>query len=259
MRVKNHKRLQQIRDYIQENGYGSVEQLTQIFNVSSATVRRDLFELEKTGSIKRTHGGAHSKTPKLITYSTRDSINHKQKVAIARRAVEFIKEGDTIYLDPGTTVEQLSLQIRDQLNGKALTIVSSSLISFIHLTECENFRLILLSGYYDRLTKSFNGPTTMRMVTDIIIDKYFMATIGVVPGYGLTDSSQNDCEIKKAVLERAREVILLVDSSKFNARGLFLTAPLSKIDYLITDADIPAADRKMLKAADCEPVLATVA
>ncbi len=249
MRVKDVKRLNEMLEWINQEGYASVEQLSQHFGVSLATVRRDLLDLEKSDGVYRTHGGVYAQTLKLLNSVTRDQINHAEKSAIARKAVESLKPGDTIFLDPGSSIEQLALQIRETFNHEPLTVITSGHRAFLHLFELPEIHLILLGGHYYPETQSFAGPITMRAVSELMIDKYFMATIGIVPRFGLTDSSEADCEVKRQVLERAQEVILLADSSKFHTRGLFLTCPLGKVHQLITDEGLSAKDKTMVREA----------
>ena len=96
---------------------------------------------------------------------------------------------------------------------------------------------------------------TIRLIDNLVIDKYFMATIGIVPGYGLTEGSEHDCEIKRQILDRAREVILLADSSKFNTHGMFRSTPIERITRLISDNKISPAHLQFLHSNGLEPIL----
>jgi len=256
VRVKDLKRLEQIREVIGKQGYVSVETLSEEFEISLPTVRRDLKQLDCEGSICRTHGGAYAKTTPLLGYATRHTINHAEKLAISECAVGLVQPGETIYLDPGTTIEQLALRIGERFTKQPLTVVTPSVLAFKHLAECPSVQLILLGGQYNPQMQSFGGPIPQRAMAELIIDRYFLATIGVDPKYGLTDSSQSDCEVKKTALERARTVILLADSSKFHTYGRFPTVALSRVQTVISDGSLGSSERNWIRKAGIELILA---
>ena len=139
MRTKDPYRQAEIREYIKRKGYTSVEQLKQDFAISGATVRRDLGTLEQAGDVVRIYGGAYWRESETIHYSLRNKINSEAKLAIARKAAEFIEEGDTIFLDPGTTIEQLSTLIRTNCRQMKLTVLTTSLLAFTPLAGLRKY------------------------------------------------------------------------------------------------------------------------
>jgi DeoR/GlpR family transcriptional regulator of sugar metabolism len=236
------KRWEQLRGILTKDHVVRVEELTGQLGVSSATIRRDLGELEKLGELRRVYGGAVSTGGRLDEplFDDKTSVAAAEKRRIAEAAAEYIKTNDTIYLDGGSTVLELARLLKDRSN---ITIVTNSLRAAGELAG-RGPRLILVGGELRRLAQTTVGPLTRFMIQELHVDKAFMGTIGLSLDEGLTTTDPTEAYTKQLVMEHAREVILLADSSKAHKVSFTRAGRLEKVRVLITDR---LFDRKFAK------------
>ncbi|MCG3149329.1 MAG: Glucitol operon repressor [Verrucomicrobiae bacterium] len=236
------QRLDNLRELIRQTGVIRVEQLCRQLNVSPATVRRDLDELEKSGAIRRVHGGAVSVESRLDEplFDSKTSIAAKEKHRIAQAALALIGSDETIYLDGGSTVLELARLLRERTN---LTVVTNSLRAAIELSG-RGPRLILIGGELRRLSQTVVGPLSRHVLEGLHLDKAFMGTIGFALSEGLTTTEPSEAFTKELVMARSREVILLADSSKAGKVSFARAGTLENLHAVITDAGI---DQKFAK------------
>lgn len=238
------QRLDSLRDLIRQSGVIRIEQLCRQLNVSPATVRRDLDELEKSGAIRRVHGGAVSVESRLDEpmFDSKTSIAAKEKHRIAQAALALIGADETIYLDGGSTVLELARLLRERTN---LTVVTNSLRAAIELSS-RGPRLILIGGELRRLSQTVVGPLSRPVLEGLHLDKAFMGTIGFALKEGLTTTEPSEAFTKELVMERAREVILLADSSKAGKVSFARAGKLERLHAVITDAGLDTKFAKEL-------------
>lgn len=235
-------RQEKIIKLLNEKGEIQISELKERFTqVSTMTLRRDLNLLESNGLLIRTHGGAVS-MKKLTTeygeeddYSLRALENVEAKISIAQKAMAFLDNGRSIYLDAGSTIMQLSRLIPDE----PFSILTSSINIALELTKKRKITIYNTGGQLNHNSLSSTGPTSMSMLDFINIDIAFMAASGFTFENGFTCSSFFECELKKAVIQKAKKVIMLVDSSKFNKTLAFTFGHLSDLDILISDNGLP--------------------
>jgi len=230
------QRWEALREMIRQSGVIRVDDLCRRLHVSPATVRRDLDQLESTGAIHRVHGGAVSVESRLDEplFDDKASLAAREKHAIASAALRFVEKGDTIYLDGGSTVLELARLLRDRSN---VTVVTNSLRA-AHELAGHGPRLILIGGELRRLSQTVVGPLTRYVLNELHLDKAFMGTMGLSLREGLTTSEPGEAFTKELVMQRAREVILLADSSKVGKVTFARAGTLEKIHTLITDTKI---------------------
>ncbi len=154
-----------------------------------------------------------------------------EKQRIARAALTHIKPGDTIYVDGGSTLLELTRLLVDHEN---LTVVTNSFRAATELAG-RGPRLILVGGELRRLSQTMVGPLTKNVLAQLHVDTAFMGTIGLSLGEGMTTTDPGEAYTKKLVLERAGRVILLADSSKAGKVAFAEAGALADIDLLITD------------------------
>jgi DeoR family transcriptional regulator, fructose operon transcriptional repressor len=239
-----------------------VIELGKLLEVSESTVRRDLKELEEANLLKRTHGGAVSMrmaTKQSVTIEPsflEKEIQHpSEKKAIARKALEWIKEGDTILLDSGTTTFYILQELK---SFKHLTVVTNAIISPAFLELHSGIELLFLGGLYRPQTQSLIGMFTEQCLNLIRVDKCFIATNGVDPSIGLTTPSMAEAEIKRKMISCAQEVILVTDSSKFGKSSFAKFADLDDVDVCITDSGIREEERKSLSTSGIKVITAEI-
>ncbi|HEY1661320.1 MAG TPA: DeoR/GlpR family DNA-binding transcription regulator [Verrucomicrobiae bacterium] len=237
----NHKELaprrhDNLRELIRGSGVIRVEEICRRLNVSPATVRRDLDQLEAAGAIRRVHGGAVSVESRLDEplFDDKASIAAREKNRIAEAALKFVETGDTIYLDGGSTVLEFARLLRERTN---ITVVTNSLRA-AHELAGRGPRLILIGGELRRLSQTMVGPLTRFTLQELHVDKAFMGTIGMTMKEGLTTTDPSEAFTKELVMSRARQVILLADSAKAGKVSFARAGRLENIHTLITDKEL---------------------
>jgi DeoR/GlpR family transcriptional regulator of sugar metabolism len=236
------QRLSNLRALIRENGVSRIDDLCQRLHVSPATVRRDLDELESLGAIRRVHGGAVDIDSRLEEplFDDKTSVAVREKRRIAETAARVIESGDTVYLDGGSTVLELARLLRERSN---ITVVTNSLRSAVELAG-SGPRLILIGGELRRLSQTVVGPLTRLLLRELHLDKAFMGTMGLSVQEGLTTTDPSEAYTKELVMEQAREVILLADSSKAGKISFACAGRWEKVHTLIIDKGV---DKHVIK------------
>src|SRR5271157_570222 len=233
------QRWDSLRALIRDNGVNRVEDLCRRLQVSAATVRRDLDQLERGGAIRRVHGGAVSVESRLdeSLFEDKTALAVREKRRIAEAALNFIEPGDTIYLDGGSTVLELARLLCERSN---LTVVTNSLHA-AHELAGRGPRLILIGGELRRLSQTLVGPLTRLVLDELHLDKAFMGTIGFALREGLTTTDPSEAFTKKVVLDQARQVIVLADSSKAGKVSFAAAGGWDRVGVLITDMPLTFA------------------
>ena len=231
------KRQRDLLSYIISEKSVSVAELSDIFQVSKMTVRRDLDELEATGLVARVSGGvvAATGTEQEPSYKTREAWNDKQKGRIAAMVDELVRNGDLIFLDVGTTC----LRCAEKLRRRPITVVTSWVPNTIELAKDSAAEVILLGGRLDKTELLTVGVAAYNAVGDY---NFVRAIIGVggISESGIYDYRVESVEIKRRVMECSREVIVVADHSKFGRNAPVHIAPLEKVNKIIV------ADKEML-------------
>jgi len=227
------QRWDNLRALIRDRGVNRVEDLRRRLKVSPATVRRDLDLLERSGAIRRVHGGAVSVENRLdeSLFEDKTSLAVREKRCIAEAALKFIQPGDTIYLDGGSTVLELARLLGERAN---LTVVTNSLHA-AHELAGRGPRLIVIGGELRRLSQTLVGPLTRLVLQELHLDKAFMGTMGFALKEGLTTTDPSEAFTKQAVMAQARQVIVLADSSKAGKVSFASAGRWADVHVLITD------------------------
>lgn len=226
-----------ILEDLQENKQVSISDLNKRFSVSEVTLRKDLRYLENKNLLIRSRGGAMRpvKVGHDLSIEKRKVLNLEKKKSIAATASSLIKEGDTIILDSGTTLMQLTSHLE---KIRKLTIITNALDIAIKLSEFNNMKIIVPGGIFHKKSCSLVGVTAVENFQMFRADKYFVSADGINKE-GIFTSNLEEGQIAKLIMSHAKENIVLVDSSKFDRNGIINFAPLSKIHTLVTDKNIP--------------------
>jgi DeoR/GlpR family transcriptional regulator of sugar metabolism len=246
-------RRERIRSLLIESGVVTVGELQVRFGISPMTVRRDLDVLEQRGSARRTHGGAV--LPSVATpehsFAKRLELAPDAKQRLADAAFALLAPGETVFLDSSSTAYFLARRIA--AGGLALRVLTNSGQAMQVLMACEDpqVQLYAIGGMERRLTGSFVGPSSVRMVREHFADRVFLSVTGVARGRILTDADSLEAAVKRAMLEQAREAVLLVDASKLSRHGGHAIAPLARISRVLADG-LTAAEVERLRAQEVE-------
>jgi DeoR family ulaG and ulaABCDEF operon transcriptional repressor len=237
----------------------TVQEFTDALHASPATVRRDISELTAVFALKKVHGGAEVldsiERPELnqVLFEYSDAIHIAQKRAIAERAVSLCEDGESIIINGGTT----SYQMVRFLEERKLQILTNSLPIANHLLERSHNRIQLPGGevYHNQhiVVSAFEDDT----IKNYYASKLFMGAIAINAN-GLLENDPRLIQAEHKLMSQADQLVALVDSSKFSQRGSLISAPLSKVDLLITDDGIDAESRKMLDDAGVETMILEV-
>lgn len=224
--------------------YGSVliSQLSSQLSCSEETIRRDLKELESQNLIKRIHGGAFlpEKDDKGAPIEIRETIFSEQKEALSNYVLKhYIRESDTILLDCSTTCLKLA-QLIFNTNMRVTIITNSLRISNLFAKQSSQVKLILLGGEFRHRSNSFVGYQTTDSLQSFYADKAFLSSPAVDLKLGLLDNNFRESRVRKAMLDQAKQHILIADHTKFFDSAEFVIADLNNIETVVTDKFLSA-------------------
>jgi DeoR/GlpR family transcriptional regulator of sugar metabolism len=251
------ERRQRILELIQEEGSARVKALSRIFSVTEPTIRQDLERLEREGWVVREHGGAYLRNIGLQvrTGSLQHEENIEKKIVIAKKAAQFVEDYDSIILDSGSTVTELSKRILDR---EHLSIVTNALNIALILGSMPSFHLHVTGGEFKAPTLSLTGEKAASFFSDIHVDKLFLAAAGVSFEAGLTYPGFNDLPVKEAMIHSARQVILLADSTKIGRSAFAALGKIELLDTIVTDAGISGEDIRRFEQLGIQVVVASL-
>jgi len=251
------QRREKILDLIKEDGQAKVIDLSRLFKVTEVTIRQDLEKLEQDGYIVREHGGAYLKNANndlhdLVMPNQKHHL--KEKMMIARKAIQFIEEGDTIILDSGSTTTEIAKLLMSFNN---LTVITNALNIAIMLGAQPGINVLVTGGEFKAPTLSLTGQKAADSFQNLHVDKLFLATAGIALKSGLTYPGISDICVKRAMIESADEIYLVADSSKIGKSAFASLGAISLINYLITDSKIQSDDIKLFENYDVKLIIAS--
>jgi len=232
--ISNNRQLE-ILELLTQKGNVTVEELAASFNVSKMTIRRDLEKLQENNLLQRTHGGALMNRVLLqeMAYNDKREEHSEIKQCITKRALSFIENDQTIFLDAGTTTYELALKLPNQ----NLTIITNDIRIAAHIMLTNN-RVIFLGGMIGKETGSVNDTNTQDMLEGFSVDVAFLGTSSVDNEMNLCTPDINRMKLKRIAFKIAEKSILLVDSSKFYSKSLYKILNINDLDVVISDFDI---------------------
>lgn len=231
------ERQREIGSILYESGSVKVNELSEHFNVSEATIRRDLQEMDSKKLLKKTHGGAVKIDITNFEPSFMDKKDEKneEKQTIAKYAASMIKNGDTIILDSGTT----TLELAKNIVAEDITVITNSIDIAAELSNNKAIKLILTGGELRCRTRAMVGHICEGMLKDFRVDKAFIGANGVSLAEGVTTPDITEAQTKKAMINSATKVILVVDNSKVEKVCFSVMCPITEVDVIVTSGDVP--------------------
>lgn len=207
-----------------------LQELVELTKTSESTIRRDLTQLEQRNLLKRVHGGAAKLQGKLQepTMTEKSSKNLQEKYQIAQYAANLVEEGDSIYLDAGSTVLEMIPFL-----PKDIVVVTNGLMHANELLE-RNIKTYLIGGMIKPTTKAMIGRGAIESLEKYRFDKCFLGVNGIHPQFGFTTPDQEEALIKQSALSLSRETFVLADESKFSEIAFAKIAELNEAS-IITD------------------------
>jgi DeoR family fructose operon transcriptional repressor len=250
------ERKQKILEHIAAQRKATVVELCDLFHVSSATIRNDLRDLESTGLLVRTHGGAmiKSKTGQEQDMVARGVQNLSAKRVIAEAALGLIEDGDMIVLDTGSTILQLA-RLLDR--KRDITVVTNDLAIALLLEDLESVKIVFLGGIVRKRFHCtvFNDLSSRDLLAGLTVDKAFMGLNSFSLEKGASTPDIGHAETKKLMMSIAAKVVLLFDSTKLGRNSFAQFASPDDVDTIVTDR-ISESDRKSLEDSGIEVIAA---
>jgi DeoR/GlpR family transcriptional regulator of sugar metabolism len=250
------QRRQAILDLTVRRGQVEVNDVSELFRISKVTARNDLDYLAKRNLVVRSRGGAVAALHQSLTasFSVRALQCQDEKRRIARAALGFIAPGETIILDAGSTVVELSNLIS---NPEELTVVTPALNIAMQLGSLPGVEVITVGGKLDAQTISNVGPIAEMQLQSVLAHKLFLGAYAIDPQGDLAEPQQEVAGLKRAMVKAARQVILLADSSKWNSRSARAkVVGLEAFHTVVTDSGLEDGVRRSMERSGIRVIVA---
>ncbi|MDY4609159.1 MAG: DeoR/GlpR family DNA-binding transcription regulator [Sphaerochaetaceae bacterium] len=233
-----NERQQNILAILEHDGFASVCDLASRLQVSEMTIRRDFQLFEEKALVRRVHGGAMivNKCIQEPQFELRESSFIEEKQQVAKLAATLVREGTTIALDSGTTALELVKFLTDV---EGLTIITSNIRVINFCLDYNNLQVIVPGGMLRPGEGSLVGNYTLDFLKNIHVDQFFMGVGGIDNKVGVTEYNAEDAAVKKILVENARQVIALADSTKFNKITFAKICDLDSLDIVVTNTKVP--------------------
>ncbi len=246
----------EILEELDSKGQVTVRELSKLFKISEVTIRNDLAHLEKQNMLIRARGGAIKVKLYHVgidpPFSDKQKEYLKEKQRIAKAAVEYIEDGDTIVFDSGTTTTEVAKNL-DKF--KDLTIITNALNIASILSDNDDFNVFMPGGFLRKKSLSLVGGLAEESFNKFYCDKLFLGVDGFDTTHGLSTPNVDEAHMNSIMIEIAKKIIVVTDSRKFARRRFAYIAPISKVDVVITDSGISEEDKQRLEKNGIEVVI----
>lgn len=255
--MHEHERHRVILSAVEDRAVVTVVDLCNLTGASEATIRRDIAALHMEKKVRRVRGGVESLHPPQFvglagrTFAVNETMRIKEKQAIARAAVELCEDGDPIIINGGTT----TFQMVHPLATKRCQVFTNSFPIAEHLLKHSKNTIMLSGGAIYREQNIILSPFENDVTRNFYARRMFMGAQGVGP-LGLMEADSLLVQAEEKLIGQADELVVLVDSSKFEQRSSLVLCGLNRISTLITDEGISDAAANMLDAADVKLIVA---
>lgn len=226
---------------VEEHGRVRVAPIAAQFGVSTVTIRKDLLALERVGRLVRTHGGAIAvgKARPERSFEARERLQLVEKAGIGAAATALIADGESIALDASTTALYLARQLKVRGGWNQLTVITNGLRIATELAGFPGITVAMPGGRVRWEALSLVGPLGDAVFDRVNIQKAFVGAAGFAVETGLSDATEEEAQIKRAMVVAAREVIAIVDHTKWERAAFATFCPTSEIQIVLTDSGAP--------------------
>ena len=242
---------------VQDRPVVTVVELCSLTGVSEATIRRDIGQLHLQNKLRRVRGGAEAITPPQFvglagrTFSVNETLRMREKQSIAREAVKLCENGDSIIINGGTT----TFQMVHPLATRRLQVFTNSFPIAEHLLKHSKNTIMVSGGVLYREQNIILSPFDNDVTRNFNARRMFMGAQGLGP-LGLMEADPLLIQAEQKLIGQADELVVLVDSSKFQQRSSLVLCPLNRITTVITDDGITDKAAAMLDATDVNLIVA---
>lgn len=238
------QRRRQILELLAQSRICSPIQLASATQVSTETIRKDLDALANEGIIIKVHGGvalADGGPPNEIPFDLRATRHKREKRQIAHAALQLLSSGDSVILEACTTNLELAkaLTVRPELLETLVIITNSLPIATLFDSGRKCRKLFFLGGWVNPEQYNAHGNQTAEMLKNFCVSKAFLSGAALGPDYMISAYYDDDALFQRAAIQAAKQTILMIDHSKFDQVAILSVAPLSKVDYLVSNKHLP--------------------
>jgi len=234
-----------IAEIIRQNGSVSVETLARELGVSVMTIRRDLAKLDQEGLIERCYGGAvlRREHTRETSYQEKKNLHAEEKKRIAQKAIEFVRDGDIVFLDAGTTVYEIAKLLPTKKDITAIT-TDLEIAYFLNQTDVET---VICGGRIQKETGSTIGVFVNMMIRDLFVNTAFFGAQSIDENFNILTPTAEKAVTKRTICEHANSRYLVVDHSKFYRQALMRVNNLNAYDGVITDRRFTPEERAKIE------------
>lgn len=227
------QRRYEIYEKLKKDKTVQVSELAKVYSVSLMTIRRDLDSLENQGLAIKSYGGAtlNESSSTEPSFEIKEGMSQSDKKEIAIYASTHIQDGDSIYLDCGTTC----LELFKRIHHKKITIFTNFWKILQYVDRNTKAKIIMAPGTYNPVTQAALSESTIQFFQNYYIDKAFISVLGLDLDYGVSIPSMSDALVKKAILDSSNKKICMVDHAKFHKKYMSKIANIDDFDMIITD------------------------
>jgi DeoR/GlpR family transcriptional regulator of sugar metabolism len=241
--VFTRERQEHIARIIEEHGRARVSELAAQFRVSAVTIRKDLVALESERRVVRTHGGAiaFDRSRAELAFDIRERLQSDEKLLIGAAAAGLVQDGESIVMDASTTALSVARHIKARRGLSQLTVITNVLRLAGELAGHPGIIVLMLGGRVRWEALSVVGQLGDGLFSRINVQKAFLGAAGFTLESGLADATEEEAQIKRSMVTAAREVIAIVDRTKWERAAFATFCPTDKISIVLTDAGAPDA------------------
>lgn len=251
--MRREERVSAILERLVDGEPVGVAELSKEFHVAPATIRRDMVMLEGQRLLVRTHGGAVANAVSYELPLRYKGVRHsEEKRRIAREAATLVEEGMAVGLIGGTTTTEVARALADR---QGLTIVTNALNIAAELAVRPNLKLVVTGGVARSNSYELSGPITEASLAGLNLDLMFVGVDGISVGAGCTTHQDVEAHSNAAMIEHAKKVVVVADSSKIGRVAFAQICALSMVHQLITDVSADEEAVRGLQAAGLRVVL----
>lgn len=236
--MPQYERQKYILEYLQTHHSATVKELAIALYASEASVRRDIARLETSGHVERIYGSillaGHENA--VVPVSVREMSNIARKDIVAKIAAERILDGDTVILDASTTTFRICRHILDR---KHLNVITNNIRVCEALGRADGIQVYCTGGTFDGSSSCFLGANAEKFLENVHADKMFFSAQGITEDGFITDVSEQEISMRRAMMRQAKHITFLCDATKFGIRRPFTLCRREEVDDIICDIPLP--------------------
>jgi DeoR family glycerol-3-phosphate regulon repressor len=243
------KRQREIFEIVSDRGFASIDSLTQQFEVTPQTIRRDINKLCRLKLLQRFHGGAgRSSSAENVDYNDRRRILYQEKRLIGEMTARHIPDRASLFINIGTTTEEVAKALAGH---KALRVITNNLnvAMIMSNNDCE---VIVAGGQVRQRDKGITGEATVEFIRQFKVDFGIIGVSGIDEDGTLLDYDYHEVRVAREIINNSRNTFLVTDHTKFNRNAMVRIADLYEIDAIFTDTKPPLAFQDLMKNKEVE-------